>query len=172
MEGLLVTCALPDFGLSKLQKKNYSFFIEIRNNNLHFHSLLRKKNAKNCLLHVVPGKINQLILRWFSLQWIFQIAAEKKYAFQGCLYSDAEPGFYWGREVSTPISCFKTVSIWPMIWPEVNSRTQRSRPRPMTPKKSEAMAKERLFEDRPSRGQRQKWSRPRTQDTIFLNYSR
>ena len=39
-------------------------------------------------------------------------------------------------------------------------------------KKSEAKAKDRLFEDRTSRGQEQKWSRPRprTEDTIFLNY--
>ena len=37
-------------------------------------------------------------------------------------------------------------------------------------KKSEA--KDRLFEDRPSRGQGQEWSRPRTKDTTFLNYVR
>ena len=35
---------------------------------------------------------------------------------------------------------------------EVESRTQRLRPSPRTQKKSEAKAKDRLFEDRPSRG--------------------
>ena len=41
-------------------------------------------------------------------------------------------------------------------------------------KKSEAKAKDRLFEDSYSRGQGQKWSRPRprTKDTIFLNFGR
>ena len=40
------------------------------------------------------------------------------------------------------------------------------------PKKSEAKAKDPLFEDRPSRGQGEEWSRPRprTKATIFLNY--
>ena len=42
---------------------------------------------------------------------------------------------------------------------EVGSRTQGSRPR--TPKKSEAKAKDSLFEDRHSRGQGQECSRPR-----------
>ena len=37
-------------------------------------------------------------------------------------------------------------------------------------KKSEAKAKDRLFKDRPSRGQGQEWSR--TEDAIFLNYGR
>ena len=37
-------------------------------------------------------------------------------------------------------------------------------------KKSEA--KDRLFEGRPFRGQEQEWSRPKTEDTIFLNYGR
>ena len=50
---------------------------------------------------------------------------------------------------------------------EVESRTQGSRPRPRTPKKSEAKAKDSLFEDKPSRGQGQECSRPRprTKDT-------
>ena len=39
-------------------------------------------------------------------------------------------------------------------------------------KKSEAKTKDRLFEDPPSRGQGQEWSRPRTEDIIFLNYGR
>ena len=43
---------------------------------------------------------------------------------------------------------------------EVESRTQGSRPRPRTQKKSEA--KDSLSEDRHSRGQGQEWSRPRT----------
>ena len=49
--------------------------------------------------------------------------------------------------------------------PEVESRTQGSRPRsrPRTQKKSEA--KDSLSEDRPSRGQGQECSRPRTKDT-------
>ena len=46
---------------------------------------------------------------------------------------------------------------------EVESRTQGSRPRPRTQKKSEA--KDSLLEDRPSRGQGKKCSRPRTKDT-------
>ena len=51
--------------------------------------------------------------------------------------------------------------------PEVESRTQGSRPRPRTQKKSEAKAKDSLSEDRHSRGQGQKCSRPRprTKDT-------
>ena len=46
---------------------------------------------------------------------------------------------------------------------EVESRTQgsRPRPRPRTQKKSEAKAKDSLFEDRHSRGQGQECSRPR-----------
>ena len=47
--------------------------------------------------------------------------------------------------------------------PEVESRTQGSRPRPRTQKKSEA--KDSLSEDRHSRGQGQECSRPRTKDT-------
>ena len=46
---------------------------------------------------------------------------------------------------------------------EVESRTQGSRPRPRTQKKSEA--KDSLYEDRHSRGQGQECSRPRTKDT-------
>ena len=46
---------------------------------------------------------------------------------------------------------------------EVESRTQGSRPRPSTQKKSEA--KDSLSEDRHSRGQGQECSRPRTKDT-------
>ena len=51
--------------------------------------------------------------------------------------------------------------------PEVESRTQGSRPRPRTQKKSEAKTKDSLFEDRHSRGQGQECSRPRprTKDT-------
>ena len=51
--------------------------------------------------------------------------------------------------------------------PEVESRTQGSRPRPRTQKKSEAKAKDSLSEDRHSRGQGQESStpRPRTKDT-------
>ena len=40
-------------------------------------------------------------------------------------------------------------------------------PRPRTRKKSEA--KDRLFEDRPSRSQEQEWSRPRTEDRAWLS---
>ena len=54
-------------------------------------------------------------------------------------------------------------------WPEVESRTQGSRPRPRTQKKSEAKAKAKdsPSEDRTSRGQGQECSRPRprTKDT-------
>ena len=49
--------------------------------------------------------------------------------------------------------------------PEMESRTQGSRPRPRTQKKSEAKAKDSLSEDRHSRGQGQECSRPRTKDT-------
>ena len=49
--------------------------------------------------------------------------------------------------------------------PEVESRTQGSRPRPRTQKKSEAKAKDSLSEDGHSRGQGQEYSRPRTKDT-------
>ena len=54
-----------------------------------------------------------------------------------------------------------------MVLPEVESRTQDSRPRPRTQKKSEAKAKDSLSEDRHSRGQGQECSRPspRTKDT-------
>ena len=48
---------------------------------------------------------------------------------------------------------------------EVESRTQGSRPRTRTQKKSEAKAKDSLSEDRHSRGQGQECSRPRTKDT-------
>ena len=50
---------------------------------------------------------------------------------------------------------------------EVESRTQGSRPRPRTQKKSEAKAKDSLSEDRHSRCQGQECSRPRprTKDT-------
>ena len=47
--------------------------------------------------------------------------------------------------------------------PEMESRTQGSRPRPRTQKKSEA--KDSLSEDRHFRGQGQECSRPRTKDT-------
>ena len=51
--------------------------------------------------------------------------------------------------------------------PEVESRTQGSRPRPRTQKKSEAKVKDSLSEGRHSRGQGQECSRsrPRTKDT-------
>ena len=54
-----------------------------------------------------------------------------------------------------------------VLTPEVESRTQGSRPRPRTQKKSEAKAKDSLSEDRHSRGQGQECSRPRprTKDT-------
>ena len=48
--------------------------------------------------------------------------------------------------------------------PEVESRTQGSRPRPRTQKKSEAKAKDSLSENRLSRGQGQECSRPRAKD--------
>ena len=47
----------------------------------------------------------------------------------------------------------------------MESRTQGSRPRPRTQKKSEAKAKDNLSEDRHSRGQGRECSRPRTKDT-------
>ena len=50
------------------------------------------------------------------------------------------------------------------LTPEVESRTQGSRPRPRTQKKSEAKAKDSLSEDTHSRGQGQECSRPRTKD--------
>ena len=50
------------------------------------------------------------------------------------------------------------------ILPEVESRTQGSRPRPRTQKKSEAKAKDSLSEDRHSRGQGQG---PRTQAQVL-----
>ena len=50
---------------------------------------------------------------------------------------------------------------------EVESRTQGSKPRLSTQKKSKAKAKDSLSEDRPSRGQGQESSRPspKTKDT-------
>ena len=59
----------------------------------------------------------------------------------------------------------KLLSQW--LKPDVESRTQGSRPRPRTQKKSEAKAKDSLSEDRRSRGQGQECSRPRprTKDT-------
>ena len=51
--------------------------------------------------------------------------------------------------------------------PEVESRTQGSRPRPRTHKKSEAKAKDSLSEDRHSRGQGQECSRPRPRTKDF-----
>ena len=58
-----------------------------------------------------------------------------------------------------------TSHLLPKSFTEVELRTQGSRPRPRTQKKSEA--KDSLSEDRPSRGQGQKCSRPRprTKDT-------
>ena len=72
-----------------------------------------------------------------------------------------------------PLNPFANLSLSPLslfliygpdlgVWPaEVELRTQGSRPRPTTQKKSEAKAKDSLFEDRPSRGQGQECSRPR-----------
>ena len=54
-------------------------------------------------------------------------------------------------------NCFKGVEHIS----EVELRTQGSRPRPRTQKKSEARAKDSLFEDRHSRGEGQERSRPR-----------
>ena len=53
------------------------------------------------------------------------------------------------------------------FFPEVESRTQGSRPRPRIQKKSEAKAKDSLSEDRHSRGQGQECSRPRTQAQVL-----
>ena len=65
---------------------------------------------------------------------------------------------------SEPI-CGEDLFFWSL--PEVESRTQGSRPRPRTQKKSEAKAKDSLSEDKPSRGQGQECSRPRTQPQVF-----
>ena len=54
-----------------------------------------------------------------------------------------------------------------LLLTEVESRTQGSRPRPRTQKKSEAKAKDSLSEDRYSRGQGQECSRPRTQAEVL-----
>ena len=51
--------------------------------------------------------------------------------------------------------------------PEVESRTQGSRPRPRTQKKSEAKAKDSLSEDRHSQGQERSRPRPRTQAQVL-----
>ena len=53
----------------------------------------------------------------------------------------------------------ETIVFFGTFLPEVESRTQGSRPRPRTQKKFEA--KDSLSEDRPSRGQGQECSRPR-----------
>ena len=60
-----------------------------------------------------------------------------------------------------------TNSCLSLLQAEVEWRTQGSRPRPRAQKKSEAKAKDSLFEDRHSRGQGQECSRPRprTKDT-------
>ena len=81
--------------------------------------------------------------------------------------------FFFVLLVLYEINNFFSIKRFFRIWvfeAEVESRTQPSRPR--IRKKSEAKAKDRLFEDRPSRGQGQEWSRPRTEDTIFQNYGR
>ena len=57
----------------------------------------------------------------------------------------------------------ETIVFFGTFLPEVESRTQGSRPRPRTQKKFEA--KDSLSEDRPYRGQGQECSRPRTKDT-------
>ena len=59
------------------------------------------------------------------------------------------------------------VHIQALYTPEVESKTQGSRPRPRTQKKSEAKAKDSFSENRHSRGQGQECSRPRprTKDT-------
>jgi len=53
--------------------------------------------------------------------------------------------------------------------PEVAARTQPSRPRPRTLKKSEAKAKDRVAEDRLPRGQGQKGSKPRPRNGLDLS---
>ena len=53
-----------------------------------------------------------------------------------------------------------------MLSSKVESRTQPSRLMPRTQKKFEA--KDRLLEDRPFRGQKQEWSRPKTQGATVL----
>ena len=66
-----------------------------------------------------------------------------------------------------PICPISVTVFFTVYLSEVESRTQGSRPRPRTQKKSEAKAKDSLFEDRHSRGQGQECSRPRprTKDT-------
>ena len=58
------------------------------------------------------------------------------------------------------------LAVFPFYRTEVESRTQPLRP--STQKKCEAKAKDRLLEDRPSQGQGQECSRPRTQHTSVL----
>ena len=76
-----------------------------------------------------------------------------------------------GRRCGGPTLALKTPRLRSFV-AEVESRTQLSRPRSKTQKNSEAKAKYRLFDDRPSRGHEQLWLRPRrrTEDTSFLNY--
>ena len=75
------------------------------------------------------------------------------------------------KELLSSLSSIKLVLIRNKCYQcklaEVESRTQGSRPRPRTQKKSEAKAKDSLFEDRTSRGLGQERSRPkpRTKDT-------
>ena len=63
----------------------------------------------------------------------------------------------------------RPLALWRFLihLPEVESRTQGSRPRPRTQKKSKAKAKDSLSKDRTSRGQGQECSRPRTQAQAF-----
>ena len=70
----------------------------------------------------------------------------------------------WAPPIKNPGYAYGARHAW---LPEVESRTQGSRPRPRTQKKSEAKAKDSLSEDRHSRGQGQECSRPRprTKDT-------
>ena len=60
------------------------------------------------------------------------------------------------------IACRQRWSRGHKVW-RTRSRGHKSRPRPRTQKKSEAKAKDSPSEDRPSRGQGQECSRPRTQ---------
>ena len=68
-------------------------------------------------------------------------------------------------EVSYPQKRGSWLLLYVLLAPEVESRTQGSRPKPRTQKKSDA--KDSLSEDRHSRGQGQECSRPRpkTKDT-------
>ena len=70
----------------------------------------------------------------------------------------------WGVQRVKDLSQQKMEHVCYLL--EMESRTQRSRP--STQEKSEAKAKDRLFENRPSQCQVQEWSRSRTKNTTFL----